>query len=519
MILHKIGGTITKLSHLLIWNEELCLKKILLTRFSFILIFLLFYLYILNGRTTLAHALTEDDTLDQKLSEIFKHDPAIKGALAGVSVRSATTGKIIYEHYGDLRLKPASNLKLMTAAAALSVLGENYTFSTSLFTDGQVVGNMIFGNLFLKGKGDPTLLKEDFDHFAEHLLQMGITSIQGDLIGDDTWYDNVRLSVDLPWSDEQTYYGAQISALTASPNKDYDAGSVIIEVLPGKKEGQQAQIMISPKTNYIKIVNLTETVQSDGSKNIDIFREHGTNTISIKGTIPIKSTKVTEWIAVSNPTNYALDLFKQSIEDKGIVINGKVRRGAVPNNANFLKSHQSMPLSELLVPFMKLSNNVHAETLIKEMGKVKKGEGSWEKGLEVLESKLIDFGVNTDTILIRDGSGISHLNLIPANELTKLLFTVQHEPWYNTFLHSLPIAGEKGKLVGGTLRHRMNQPLIKGKVKAKTGTLTSVSSLSGYVETLNGEELIFSVILNNLIDEEKGKELEDRIIEKLVQHE
>lgn len=493
------------------------MKKRNLTRINFILISLLLIIYIFYDRTSFAYTI-KADTLDQKLSEILNHDPVIKGALAGVSIRSATTGKMVYEHFGDLRLKPASNLKLMTAAAALSVLGENYTFSTSLFTDGQVVGNMIFGNLFLKGKGDPTLLKKDFDHFAKQLLQMGVTSIQGDLIGDDTWYDNVRLSVDLPWSDEQTYYGAQISALTASPDKDYDAGSVIVEVLPGKKEGQQAFISISPKTDYMKIVNKTKTVQSDGSKNIDIFREHGTNTICIKGTIPIKSTKITEWIAVSNPTNYALDLFKQSLEEKGIVINGKVKRGAVPNNASFLKSHHSMPLSELLVPFMKLSNNVHAETLIKEMGKVKKGEGSWEKGLEVLESKLIDFGVNTETLLIRDGSGISHLNLVPANELTKLLFTVQKEPWYNTFLHSLPVSGEKEKMVGGTLRHRMNDPMIKGKIKAKTGTLTSVSSLSGYVETVNGESLIFSVILNNLIDEEKGKELEDRIVDILVHH-
>jgi serine-type D-Ala-D-Ala carboxypeptidase/endopeptidase (penicillin-binding protein 4) len=489
-----------------------------LKKISFILIFLLLLLHLLFDRALSAYALTRADTLNQKLSEILQNDPVVNGALAGVSIRSAPTGKLIYEYNGDLRLKPASNLKLLTAAVALSVLGENYRFSTSLSTDGQVVGNMIFGNLFLKGKGDPTLLKEDFDRFAEQLLHMGITAIQGDLIGDDSWYDNVRLSVDLPWSDEQTYYGAQISALTASPNNDYDAGSVIVEVRPGKKQGQPARIVISPKTNYMKIVNKTKTVQSDGSKNIEVFREHGTNTICINGTIPVNSSKVTEWIAVSNPTNYALDLFKQSLEEKGIVINGKVRSGAVPNNANLLTSHQSMPLSELLVPFMKLSNNVHAETLIKEMGKVKKGEGSWEKGLEVLETELIKLGVNTETLLIRDGSGISHLNLVPANELTKLLFTVQQKPWYNTFLHSLPLAGEKEKLVGGTLRHRMNQPLIKGKVKAKTGTLTSVSSLSGYVDRLNGDDLIFSILLNNLIDEDKGKELEDRIVDILVNH-
>jgi serine-type D-Ala-D-Ala carboxypeptidase/endopeptidase (penicillin-binding protein 4) len=479
----------------------------------------LLLIHIFKATTPLANTLKKADTLEYKLSEIINHDQVIKGALAGVSIRSATTGKIIYDHFGDLRLKPASNLKLLTAAVALSVLGENYTFSTSLFTDGQVVGNMIFGNLFLKGKGDPTLLKEDFDDFAEQLIQKGITVIQGNLIGDDTWYDDVRLSIDLPWSDEQTYYGAQISALTASPDKDFDAGSVIVEVHPAKKVGQYALVSISPKTDYMEIVNKTKTVQSEGSKNIDIFRSHGTNTINIVGTIPAKSAKITDWIAVSNPTMYALDLFKQSLEEKGIVINGKVMRGTVPNKAYEISSHQSMPLSELLVPFMKLSNNVHAETLIKEMGKVKKGEGSWEKGIEVLESKLLDFGVNTETLLIRDGSGISHLNLVPANEISKLLFSVQKEPWYHTYLHSLPISGEKEKMVGGTLRHRMTQPTIRGKIKAKTGTLTSVSSLSGYVETIKGETLIFSVLLNNLLDEEKGKELEDRIVEILVHHE
>jgi serine-type D-Ala-D-Ala carboxypeptidase/endopeptidase (penicillin-binding protein 4) len=488
-----------------------------LTRFRLIMTFFLLMIAFLNdGISASGNIVTKEDKLNQKFSELFHRDSAIQGALAGVSIRSATTGNIIYEHFGDLRLRPASNLKLMTAAAALSVLGEDYTFSTSLYTDGQVVGNMIFGNLFIKGKGDPTLLKEDFDRFAEQLIQMGITVIHGDLIGDDTWYDDVRLSVDLPWSDEHTYYGAQISALTASPNKDFDAGSVGVNVKPAKKVGEKAHILISPQTDYMKIVNNTKTVQSEGKKSIEIVREHGENTIYIVGTIPIKSAKVIDWIAVSNPTKYALNLFKESLEGKGIVINGKVRRGRIPDKTSLLSTHQSMPLSNLLIPFMKLSNNVHAETLIKEMGRVKKGEGTWDKGLEVLESELSGFGVNTETLLIRDGSGISHLNLVPANEISKLLFTIQQKPWYNTFLHSLPVAGEKGKLVGGTLRHRMTQPMMKGRVKAKTGTLTSVSSLSGYAETTNGETLIFSILLNNLMNEEKGKELEDRLIEILV---
>lgn len=483
-------------------------------RISFVLALLL----IVNQSTTSLANMEDNDFLEEKLSNLIENDPILKGAIAGVSIRSSSTGKMVYEHLGDVRLRPASNLKLLTAGVALSVLGEGYTFSTELLTDGQIVGNMLFGNLFLKGKGDPTLLKADFDLFAEQLIQKGVSVIHGDLIGDDTWYDNVRHSIDLPWSDEHTYYGAQISALTSSPDKDYDAGTVIVNVLPAKKIGHPAVVTISPKTDYMRIVNKAKTVQADGKKDIVIKREHGTNTLQILGAIPVHSQKVSDWISVSNPTGYALDLFKQSLVKKGIALNGRVKEGMAPDSATLIMVHPSMPLSDLLVPFMKLSNNVHGETLIKEMGKVHKGIGSWEKGLEVLEEELIKLGVNSNNLVLRDGSGISHLNLVPANEISKLLFSIQKKPWFPTFLHSLPVNGENAKMVGGTLRHRMKQPSMKGKIKAKTGTLTTVSSLSGFIESNSGETLIFSIILNNLMDEEKAKDLEDRIVSILVNY-
>jgi serine-type D-Ala-D-Ala carboxypeptidase/endopeptidase (penicillin-binding protein 4) len=455
-------------------------------------------------------------TLQDKLTKVLEFDPHLSGAIAGISVRAATSGEILYEYNGNLRLKPASNLKLLTAAAALSVLGENYTFPTELHTDGQIVGNMLFGDLFLKGKGDPTLLKSNFEKLAEQLIQKGITEVHGDLIGDDTWYDDVRYSIDLPWSDEQTYYGAQVSALTSSPDKDYDAGTVIVKVQPAKKNGDKAIVTISPKTNYIKLVNKSTTVDSSGQKDIEIIRNHGTNIITIQGTIPVKSSEISEWISVWNPTGLTLELFKQSLAEKGIKINGSVRFGTTPPSTTLLTSRRSMPLSELLVPFMKLSNNVHAEILIKEMGKVVKGKGSWEKGLEVLDTKLNEFNINTKTLVIRDGSGVSHLNLVPTNEISKLLFSIQKETWFPVFLNSLPVGGEKEKMVGGTLRNRMKIQTIKGRIKAKTGSLTSVSSLSGYLVAQNGETLIFSIILNNLIDEKQGKVIEDKLVSILA---
>ncbi len=326
--------------------------------------------------------------LNEQLNQYLQQEPDLHGAVAGVSIRSSVSGELLYQHNGDMRLTPASNLKLLTGAAALSALGSQYRFTTEIWTDGTAAGNTLKGNLYLKGKGDPTLLKVDFDRMAEKIRERGIKNITGNLIGDDTWYDQVRHSIDLPWSDEQTYYGAQISALTASPNRDYDAGTVIIEVNSGNEIGDPARITVTPNTNYVNVSNHTVTVSPEGMKEINIKREHGSNHIIVKGTFPLKSKRDKTWIAVWEPTFYAIDMFKQSLQEHGIEWSGSVKAAQTPGNAELLLSHKSMPLSELMIPFMKLSNNGHGETLIKEMGKVAKGEGSWKKGLRFLIQRL-----------------------------------------------------------------------------------------------------------------------------------
>lgn len=450
--------------------------------------------------------------MENKLNQYIKSETKLAGAIIGMSVRNANTGEKWYDHMGEIRLRPASNMKLLTAAVALSVLGEDYTFATEILTDGPLNGEQLDGNLYIKGKGDPTLLPSDFSQFVRQLRALGVKGITGDIIGDDTWYDAIRLSPDMIWSDEHFYYGSQVSALTASPNEDYDAGSIIVEAVPGLEIGDLAKVNISPKTNHVKIINTAITVADDREADITIERVHGGNKIIVKGTIPVGTVPVEAYIAVWEPTGYALDLFQQALKDNGISWEGKVLSGETPANTKVLVYKKSIPLSELLIPFMKLSNNGHGEILVKEMGKVMRGEGSWAKGLEVLEEVISKYGMNKDTIFIRDGSGISHANLIPPNEISRLLFAIQNEDWFPAFKRALPVAGHTDRIIGGTLSERMKDT----NIQAKTGTIYSVSTLSGYLTTKGGKKLIISIMINNLLDEEEGKVIEDKIVEVLV---
>lgn len=438
--------------------------------------------------------------LADQIDEILQN-PSLNGVITGISVRKANNGDLIYSHDGNVLLRPASNMKLLTAAAAMETLGPKYQFTTEVWTDGKVREGVLDGNLYLKGKGDPTLLKKDLDAFAKKIKEKGIKQINGDLIGDDHWYDDVRYSQDLIWSDESYYYGGQISALTLSPNEDFDAGSVFIDVIPAEKVGEAPVIKVTPETEYVEIINNAETVTEKEDSNLSIERKHGTNKITITGKFPLGTAKTRVWLAVWEPTGYTLDLFKRSLEEHEVKFtsSSKLKTGKTPENAGLLVANKSMPLEDLLIPFMKLSNNIHAETLVKEMGKVIHDEGSWEKGLEVMAERLEEFGLDMNSVYLRDGSGISDKDLITANQLTKLLLEVRKKSWYPAFERSQPIAGEPGKMVGGTLRYRMTNEETKGKVKAKTGSITGVSTLSGYVTTASGEDLVFSIMMNNFI--------------------
>ena len=440
--------------------------------------------------------------LEDQIKNVLE-DSRLDGTTTSISIRNAADGKILYTNLGDTRVHPASLMKLFTGVAALETLGLEHTFNTELYTDGEIKNGALQGNLYLRGLGDPTLTRDDLTTFAHELKDKGIHTIKGDLFGDDTWYDDDRLSQDLNWSDEPYYSGAQVSALTLSPNDDFDAGTVIVDVYPAAKAGEAGTIRMVPENNYLTIVNKTKTVAKNGTSYIKAERVHGSNTIIVTGTVPVGLKQNRSWASVWEPTNYTMNVFKHVLDEQGIEFTNvtQVGTGTVPGGATLLATKQSIPLKKLITPFMKLSNNGHGEVLVKEIGRVIGGEGSWTKGLSVMNQTLADIGIDMNTILLRDGSGMSHKTLVTSNEVTNLLYIVQTKPWYEDFMNSLPVAGIEERFVGGTLRYRMKDTAAEGKVKAKTGTLNGVTSLAGYAETKDGETLIFSAIINNHLDD------------------
>lgn len=433
-------------------------------------------------------------SLRQEIDKIT-HGSRLSNSVCSLAVRHAETGELLYGKNADCGITPASSLKILTAAAALETLGANHRFSTAVLMDGTLDQGVLNGNLYLCGQGDPTLRKSDLDNFAATLARRGVKKVAGDLVGDDTWFDAVRLSPGISQEDESYYYAARISALTLSPNADFDAGSIKVDVKPSRI-GRPVKVILAAGSAFMEVDNRAVTVPKNKANTLLIERKAGTNKIIITGNAPIGSAGTKEWISVPAPAAYALYNFRLALAESGIAFSetSKILDGKVPETAQLLISKKSMPLQKLLVPFMKLSNNSHAEVLAKEMGKAVYGDGSWKSGLRIMREFLSGLGLDESRWIFEDASGMSHTNKITASELSKLLYYVRSRPWFPHFFNGLPLAGAHGRLVGGTLRRRFKAGAAQKNAIAKTGTLTGISSLSGYARTKDGEWLIFTFL-------------------------
>lgn len=435
-------------------------------------------------------------------------NPGAAGETASVQVTTAA-GEVLYSHESERRLNPASNMKLFTSSTALDVLGLNFRFGTDVSTNGRSSHGVLRGNLYLRGRGDPTLLASDYDAMAASVARSGVRAVTGRLVADDTYFDHVRLGSSWAWDDEPYYYSQQASALTVSPDTDYDNGTVIVETRPGARAGAKPVLKVVPATGYVHLINRATTVAGT-TDTISVDREHGSNNIIVTGSIGTGHTDADQsWATVFEPTGYAADVFRRALARHGVRVAGRTGYAATPPGARKLATHDSMPLSQMYIPFLKLSNNGHAEVLVKTMGQVVSHEGSWDAGLQVIADRLASFGVDPAVIQQVDGSGLSRMDLVPADQITHLLVAAQRKPWFSIWYNALPIAGNPDRLVGGTLRNRLGGTPAAG-MHGKTGSLTGVTALSGYVTDADGQRLIFSVVQNGYVHF-NAKIIEDQI--------
>ncbi|AOV09274.1 D-alanyl-D-alanine carboxypeptidase/D-alanyl-D-alanine-endopeptidase [Sporosarcina ureilytica] len=421
----------------------------------------------------------------------------LAGTKFSMAIRDLHSGNLVYEYNGNNRISPASTLKPLTAAAAMNVLGEDYFFSTQMLMDGTIQNGVLHGNLYLRGEGDPTLQVKDFVTFSNTLKRLGIKQINGNIYGDETWFSGSRLSPGIHPNDETFYYAAPISAITTSPDNDYDVSTVIVTAT-ASKVGSVPSISVHPNLSGLRIINSAKT-GSRGSRNtLTIRRKHGTNQVIVSGNLP-QGTGKKEWVTMFNPTLSTLHSFKNTLVAQGIQFaNGStVTYAKVPTGAVSLGTKRSLTLKQLMPTFMKLSNNGIADILVKTMGKRVHGTGDWEHGIQVIRTYGQSIGLGMDEWNFEDGSGMSHSNKVNAIQQTLFLVKQPHEAHYATLLNSFPNGGNSNRLVGGTLRNRFTETAYRNRVIAKTGSLNGVTALSGYTRASSGKWYAYSILVEH----------------------
>jgi serine-type D-Ala-D-Ala carboxypeptidase/endopeptidase (penicillin-binding protein 4) len=462
-------------------------------------------------------AATQKTSLETQINSILDQS---KFAPAQWGVRIITPdNRVVYERNADKLFMPASNMKLYTTAATLDAFGPEKTFRTSVYLTTK-------GDVILYGRGDTNLsarfelnsegkpnpidnyLAADkipaIEKLADQMQARGIKTINGDVIGDDSYFATDAFGAGWEWDDLMFYYGAPISALTVNDNV------VTFTVRPAMKAGAPPMVQMQPQNSYVRIINNATTGNGkDGKTHIGANRNLNANEVEFFGNIPSGAKDFSVDISVHDPAALAANLLKESLQRHGIKIKGTVKRMTALNRVaqpfdaaklNEIAFVESQPMSVLLKVINKPSQNLHTEMMLRQIGEngaprelddYGRPKSSDSRGIEALRQFLIKAGVDVTPLSLRDGSGLARQNLISPRSTSQLLLYMSKHPHFSVYRDSLPVAGD------GTLSRRLKGTAAEGKVQAKTGSLSFVRALSGYVTTKKNQTLIFSFYGNN----------------------
>jgi serine-type D-Ala-D-Ala carboxypeptidase/endopeptidase (penicillin-binding protein 4) len=480
------------------------------------------------------------------------NSPDLAHGFWGIEVDSLSTGQTLFTQNSDKLFTPASNTKLFTTAATLALIGPDYKFRTTVETTGTLDRyGRLNGDLVLVGRGDPNLSGRELPYdqrtqraddpmqalesLADALVQKGVKYIDGDIVADDSYFAFERYGEgwsqdDLVWAD-----GAPVSALTINDNV------VFVNIMPADRAGEKAFVSIKPSTNYYRLDNRIVTTPAGTGRKFFVNREPGSTVLTLWGNLPLDDPGANEALAIEDPAEFAATLFRQLLESRGIVIYGRQRtqhtelatlstftatalapsRGGSDAGVRPLKSDQSItlasyeskPLLEDVRVINKVSQNLHAEILLRLLGRERGTAGTVEGGLEVLHGFLTQAGIASDQYVFYDGSGLSRQNLVTPHAVVQLLHYASSQPWFAAYKSSFPVAG-----VDGSLSERLGDARLEKRVLAKTGSLGGVKTLSGYAITDTGQTVAFSILSNNLnLPAKRVTDTIDGIVQAIVE--
>ncbi len=466
--------------------------------------------------------------LQARILEVLRK-PELDPAIVGVKVVSGQTGKVLFEENAQKLLKPASNMKLYTVAAAFDRLTPDYRFLTSIYARGKPdAAGVVRGDLIVYGRGDPSISFRfnDGDYFkginelAARIVAAGVKRVEGDLVGDETYFTGPPYGGGWEWEDLQWWYGAEVSSLTVNDN------FVELSVKPGAQPGAPANVVVRPPAPLLIINNRVTTTAKGTTRALTVHRPLSSDVLELTGTVPVDDAGYSGRVAVSRPGLLFCYLLRAALAQQGVTMTGKTRLTPAPvsfavpsidpasSGLVELVSFQSQPFHTIAAQTMKPSQNLYTELILRTLGRVapvtpvqqgqdgratitsssarRPSRTSEEAGVEVVRAMLKDAGVASPALVLSDGSGLSRTDMITADATVQLLTYMRRHRFAAAFRDSLPIAG-----VDGTLRNRMKGTAAENNLRAKTGTLSSASSLSGYVTTAGGEDLVFSIMVNN----------------------
>ena len=421
-------------------------------------------------------------------------------------------GRVIFNRNGDRLSVPASNTKLVVAAAASVLLPADYRPRTSLYANGTTTDGVLQGDLVVYGRGDPSWSERCYaidtlaagvcdstwtvvDAIAESLRARGIRRVTGKIVGDGSYFEPTLVhwswdSFDLNW-----WYAAPVSGLGFHDN------SVDFQITPGAAVDQPPQITWNPALPLFTFENRARTVPADSGTTIgdNFFRKPGTLDIWAEGTVAITRSPWIESFALPDPNYYAARALQAALQRKGISIEGgaasttdSMAYRALRCCGNPLVEYRGRPLPDIIFPILNTSQNWFAEMLLKTLARQQGDTGSWTKGLDVESRFLIDsVKIDSTAFALTDGSGLSAGNLVTPRAFVQLLSYMYRHPKKAPFIAGLPRAQQRGSL----LRRFAGTPL-QGRVLAKTGSIARVNTLSGYIEKADGRVITFSIQAN-----------------------